>query len=725
MSANRSTFSESWYRVAPLRVRLLPGVDVVRTAYRHQTWFLVQDPANNSHYRMDEAAWGFVGLLDGRRTVGEAWEAALSAHGDKAPTQGEAIQLLGQLSVGNLLLGEIPPDTESLFQRHRKRRRRELQSALMGFLFPKFPLWDPDGWLDRWEPLVRPLFTRPVAFLWFALVLLGLGAAAGHAEILWQQRGVALSPGNLPWLYAALVVVKLLHEGGHAFACKHFGRKEGRRGEVHVTGIMLLLLTPLPYVDASSAWSLRRKGHRVLVGAAGIMVELALAALAALVWTQTAEGSVLHGLCTNVMFVASVSALLFNGNPLLRYDAYFILCDLFEMPNLAQRARTYLHHLVKRYLWGVRESVVVTHGAWERTVLIAYGAASSVYRVFLFGGILLAIAERLFIVGVVMALVGGVLWLGLPVFQFLRYLVASPELARTRTRALATTAGIAGGALVLVCTLPVPDRCRIEGVVESSVHDPIVMAVEGELLRHLPHGTAIEADGEAVAWAANPELETRLAQSVCRQEELSARRVALQKEDPAAAQVVAQQLTALTAELDHLRRQVDDLVVRVPRGGVWVAPDLCRRTGRFLPRGEHLGTVVRPDALYVRGMVGQELAARLMAEKAEGVEIRVRGRPEGEVGGRLEEVLPGGYRTLPTAALGFGAGGELEVDPTDGQGVTTAESFFEVRVAPEGGAVAALRPGMVVVMRVTLPSRSIFSQLWREALQVFQRRFQI
>ena len=276
--------------------------------------------------------------------------------GDAAPTQGEVIQLLCQLHASNLLQGNLAPDAEALFKRHQKRVWREVKGAVGNLLFIRIPLWDPDrflepvGWYRR-ESVLRvrcdPVGRRSLPS--------GCGPSVAMSR-LWQRKPRAiLDPENLPLLYAALVLVKLFHEMGHAFSCKHFGREAGTGGEVHQMGVTFLVFTPLPFVDASSAWALRDKWHRIVVGASGMLAELAIAAIAAILWVRTADGTTVHAIAYNVMFIASISSLAFNGNPFLRYDAYYILLDVLEIPNLESRSKLYIRYLVKRYLWGMRQ----------------------------------------------------------------------------------------------------------------------------------------------------------------------------------------------------------------------------------------------------------------------------------------------------------------------------------------------------------------------------------
>ena len=348
MAVNRPTFHEAWYRVADLHPRLLSGVQVYRQHFRGQMWYVLENPSNNQYSRISDEAYRFIGLLDGRRTVSEGWRICNEQLGDRAPTQGEIIQLLGQLHSVNLLHADLPPDSESLFNRYKKRVGREVRGQLMNLLFIRIPLIDPDHFLDRWVGIVGKLFGWFGFFLWSTLLATGLFIVAGNIRELFNQSTDILDPDNLILLYLSFVIIKIFHEFSHAFACKKFGQLNQSRGQVHTMGIMFLVFFPLPYVDASSAWAFRNRWHRAIVGMAGVMAELSAAAIAVIIWVSTSTGT-LHIIAYNVIFVASVSTLLFNGNPLLRFDAYYVLSDLTEIPNLGHRSRNYIYYLVKRY----------------------------------------------------------------------------------------------------------------------------------------------------------------------------------------------------------------------------------------------------------------------------------------------------------------------------------------------------------------------------------------
>src|SRR5215211_5313980 len=172
----RPTFSESWYRVKTLRVKLRPGAQISRQFYRGDRWYVVRDPAGNQYHRLSDPAYRFVGLLDGTRTVAEAWDLAGGQLADDAPTQPEVIQILSHLYSANLIDADVTPDSAVLLRRHKKQQQRKLQGRLMNVLFPRIPLWDPDRFLKRWMPVARILFSKVGAIVWLVVVLSALAA---------------------------------------------------------------------------------------------------------------------------------------------------------------------------------------------------------------------------------------------------------------------------------------------------------------------------------------------------------------------------------------------------------------------------------------------------------------------------------------------------------------------------------------------------------------------
>ena len=301
------------------------------------------------------------------------------------------------------------------------------------------------------------LFSKFGALIWLVVVIAaiakvgptwsephGLRYSAVHAV---DIRGNTI---NLLWLWAVFVFIKLIHELGHAFSCRRFG------GECHELGIMFLVFVPTPYVDASSAWSFRSKWERIFVGAAGMIVELFFAALCSFIWLYSNETSLIRQLAFNAMLVASVTTLVFNANPLLRYDGYYILSDFLEIPNLRQKSTDYAMGLIKRHIFGVKLQQPLP-SPLQRVWLFLYSIASSIYRVFVGIVIILLVAYQIPVLGVLMAIGGVATWLIVPVFKVFKYLALDPELHRKRTRASAFCAGSCDSRCCSFRLDPLPD----------------------------------------------------------------------------------------------------------------------------------------------------------------------------------------------------------------------------------------------------------------------------
>jgi len=728
MPVDRPTFSESWYRVVNLRPRLRSSVQIHRQHYRGQTWYVVQDPANNQFYRLPPAAYHLVAMLDGRRTVGDVWRACNEELGDAAPTQGETIQLLGQLYGYNLIQAELPPDAESMFRRFRKRKTREVRGYLTNILFPRIPLIDPERFLNRWVGVVGWIFSPIGAILWVAMIATGIYFVAGHLdELIAQGKAVrVLSASNLPWLYLSAAVIKTFHEFGHAFACKRFGQKEKTGGEVHVMGIMFLVFTPLPYVDASSMWAFGSKWRRVIVGASGMLVELFLAAIAAVVWSQVAPGTVPHTIAYNVMFIASVSTVLFNGNFLLRFDGYYILSDILEIPNLWNRSREYIYYLVKRYVWGVRRARCPSQAAGEKAWLCSYGIASTIYRAFIVVRILMYVAGAVPLLGAILATVAVVAWVFVPLGKFVHYLLANAELTRVRTRAVATTAATVLVIAGLIGLIPLPDHTRAWAVVRAPKQSTIYVKTEGFLRSYLPSGSVVRLDagpeeGRVLLRCENRELELSRRQSHADLLLYEARwRQARQDNEQAAAQALAKKIELKQRELERLDEKIAELVIRAPHEGQWFAPGLDRSRGRYLMAGDPAGVLVDLRDPLVETVIGQDEAARLFVEVADRVEMRLPGAPEQTFGGSIIAKVPAGQKVLPSPSLATTGGGEIALNPDEPK--ETAQPFFRVFVRPDEDR-PFLRANQRVAVRFALPSKPLAVRWYRALLQLLQKRF--
>ena len=718
MTEAPATFSESWYRVASQRIALRPNVRVRRQNFRGQRWLVLENPLSNQYFRLRPAAYEFVARLRPERTVEEVWRECLERFPDEAPGQEAVIQLLAQLYHSNLLQYDLATDTAQLFKRYEKVRQREFRQRWLNIMFMRVPLLDPDAFLVKMMPVARLFLSPAGVVLWLIVTGFGLKIVADHfAEIRQQTQGI-LAPSNLALLYAGMVLIKTMHEFGHAFFCRRFG------GEVHVMGVMFMIFTPIPYVDATSSWGFRRRWQRVLVGAAGMIVELFVAALAAVVWLRTGQG-VLHSLAYNMMFVASVSTLVFNLNPLMRFDGYYILSDLLEIPNLNQRAMLQLRYWVEHYVFRVRRAESPSHTRLEAAWLGVFGSTSGVYRVFVFGGVLLLVADRFLLLGILMALACLVAWVAVPAIVLIKYLAASPRLDRVRARAVAITLGFGAALLVLLQFTPLPAHFRAPGVLKSREWTELHNDAPGYLERVLVTPGSRVKQGEALVQLKNSEIELELAAARATRDEIEARLRQAMQEQTANLKPLGSRLESAELRVTKLERDQAALTLRARQDGVLVAPQLFDYVGRWLPRGAELGLLVDPGGFQFQATVAQEDVDRLFARRIPGAEVRLIGQCDTVVPVRQFKIIPAERRNLPSAALGWAGGGTVPVAADDPEGRKAVEPFFEVRAEVAAAPPVALLHGRAGRIRFDLAPEPLLPRWIRSLRQLLQKRYQL
>ena len=395
-------FSREWYRIASLKPRLRDHLTVHAHRYRGKRWYLLEDHITGQVRRLSPQSYLIVGLMNGERSIDQLWDISSQRLGEEMPTHEEMLQLLSSLYQGNLIRMDIGGDVGELFERGHEARRKRWLAKLKSPLSIQIPLVDPDRFLQATLGLVRPLLTKTALLLWFLSIAAMLFLVGQHwEELTLNVADKVLAVDNIILLWLIYPVIKLLHELGHGYCVKRNG------GEVHELGIMLLVLVPMPYVDASSTSAFADKKQRVLVGMAGIIVELFAAAIAMFVWIN-AEPGLVKSIAFNTIIIAGVSTVLVNGNPLLRFDGYYVLGDYLEIPNLAQRSNQYWGWLTKRLLFGVKGHASPAYDRREAMWLFSYGIASFVYRMFLMATIVLFVAQQYFIIGVVLAMAAAV-----------------------------------------------------------------------------------------------------------------------------------------------------------------------------------------------------------------------------------------------------------------------------------------------------------------------------
>jgi putative peptide zinc metalloprotease protein len=522
-----------------------------------------------------------------------------------------------------------------------------------------------------------------------------------------------MTPVNLVLLLLIYPVVKLLHEMAHAYAAKLHG------GEVHEIGIMFLVFMPVPFVDASAATAFRERRMRMLVGAAGIMVELLLAVLALFLWLLIEPG-IVSRICFNIMLIGGISTLLFNGNPLLRFDGYYVLADAIGIPNLAQRANKYLAYLVQYYLLGLEAARSPASGRGEAPWLVFYGVASFCYRLVITAVICLFLIDTLFIVGILLAIWAVYNQLFLPLLKQLRFVLFDPTLRRHRSRAVLVTGGSLLLLFGLVMWLPVSSLTRFEGVIWPPDEAQLVAETEGFVEQLLAQPGVNVALGQPLIQLGNTRHRGEMAVKQARMRELSARFRAARVSDRVQAKLVQDEIAALRGEIARLQGKIDALVITSPARGIFVLPLAEDLPGQHVHQGKLLGYVIDDGMAVARVVVTQEDQDRIR-QRLDAVELRLASGMDTVLQGRLLRAVPQASHQLPSKVLSVEGGGPFTPDPSGITDLSTRERLFEYEVElPLPVAQAMI--GSRVYVRFDHGRETLWTQLSRRFRQLFLRR---
>jgi putative peptide zinc metalloprotease protein len=707
--------SPLWYRVAELRPRLRGHVRIHRHHYRGELWYVLEDRVSRRMHRFNPEAHYLIGLMDGRRTVQEIWDSACTRFGDDAPTQDETIRLLGQLHSAEVLQSEAMPDVAELLRRARAKRSTWKQN-LISPLAVRIPLLDPDRFLERWLAWYRPLFGWAGAVLWLVVVGAGSLAAVAHWDELAQDfSSRVLAPQNLLLLWLIFPVLKLAHEFGHACATRVWG------GEVHEMGIMFLVLMPIPYVDATAASAFPEMRRRLVVGAAGMLVEVFLASLALFVWLEVQPGLV-KALFYNVMLIAGVSTVLFNANPLLRFDGYYMLSDLVHLPNLRKRANEYLGHVVDTRLFGVQRPPIEATRA-ERRWFVFFAIASFVYRTFIMLVIAVFIASEYMIVGVILAIWALGASFALPLAKGIGYLFTHARLRRNRARAIAATAAVTGVAAMLLLVVPLPYWIRAEGVIWVPEGAQVRAGADGFVRTILAEPGGLVSRGRPLLVTENFELSARARVLAAQLRLLQTRAQAELQTDRVRWEITREEIKAATEELEHARRLQRELTVASPMSGRFVlsvaAQDLPER---YLRKGEGIGYVVPETAVTARVLVSQD-DIDLVRTRTREVRVKLAGRMYETFPASVRRETPAASDAIGNLAMSSAGGGGAPLDLEDTRSPKALNTWFEFEL--ELPATRAFVLGEHVYARFELDSEPLAGRIYRSIRQLFLQRFAV
>ena len=441
----------------PLTLRMRPDLSAKQQRYHGRSYWVVKEPVGLNYFRFHEEEFAILCMLDGRCSLDDVKERFEDEFTPQKITFQDLQQFVGMLHRSGLVISEAARQGGQLKRRRDKKKRREFVGKFTNVFALRFRGVDPERLLNWLHPYVSWFFS-PAAIILFLLVgLSALSLVLVQFDVFRSRLPTFhqfFGPHN--WLYLGLTmgVVKILHEFGHGCSCKRFG------GECHEIGVMLLVFTPCLYCNVSDSWMLPSKWKRAFIGAAGMYVEMVLASIATFIWWFSEPGMLNH-LALSVMFICSVSTVMFNGNPLLRFDGYYILMDLLEIPNLRQKSTEVLKRFMVQHCLGIEQPENPFLPQTRQFYFALFTIASVIYRwvvVFSIMYFLNKVLEPygLKIIGQLLAMLGLFGLVIQPLYQLGKFFYVPGRMHKVKRHRLVATLAVAGALVLAIIFVPLP-----------------------------------------------------------------------------------------------------------------------------------------------------------------------------------------------------------------------------------------------------------------------------
>ena len=719
-----------------------PDLAVQRQTWQGRQYWLIKDPLTLKYYRFEDEEFALLEMLDGRASVEEICERFEQRFAPQRIRPAELQQLLANLHRSHLVIADAAGQGEQLLARQHAQRRKAILGTLGNLLAIRFQGVDPDRFLTRLNGRCGWLFSVPAGICSATLIIAALALLAAEFDVVRTRLpGFEAFFAAQNWLLLAitLAATKVLHEIGHGLACKRFG------GECHEMGVMLLVGTPCLYCNVTDAWMIPSKWRRAVIGAAGMYVEVNLAAIATFVWWFSQPGLVNH-LCLNVMFVSSVSTLLFNGNPLLRYDGYYILSDLLEIPNLRQKSSAVIQRTLGQLLLGIaprRDPFLPTRNQWAFAL---YAVASSVYgwlvslSIFWF---LYRVLEPygLKVVGQLLGLAMFVSLVVVPVVRLAYFLFQGARAESMNQLRAAAGLGIAAAIVVAVLAVPLPYyvSCSVELAPRgaTSVYVDVPGQIRAVHIRSGPIQTGqpiVELD-DVDARLVEQRIAGQRDQLATRVESIRQR---AHTDDQALLELshAEEALNALEIQLARRRDELARLTVRASVAGVFVPPSSrpsqagerthlaawsgrpldVRNVGAHLEASTLLGRIAQPGQLEAILAVPQEEMD--FVREGQRVELLLDQSPGEKLAGTIDHIAAEELKAA-SDRLSTRGGGQLATR-------TTAEGYerplgvvYQASV-PIDDATGRLLLGGTGRAKIHAGWQPLAMRLWRSACRTFR-----
>ena len=716
----------------------------VQQTWQGRDYWIVKDPLSLKFYRFEEEEYALLKLLDGKHSADDIRQQFDRRFAPQKITNRELFQFIGSLYRSSLVISDAPGQSSQLLQRSDEQRKQELKGKFTNILALRLRGFDPDGILTLLNRCFGWIFSTPIVLMTCLFVLSALALILTNFEQ-FQTRLPGFqeffSGSNWIWLGIVLATTKVLHEFGHGMACKRFG------SQCHSMGIMFLVLMPCLYCDASDSWTLKSKWRRIAIAAAGMYFEFILASFAAFVWWFSEPGWV-NMLALNIVFVCSISTLLFNANPLLKFDGYYILSDLIEVPNLRTKASSVLRRLGSHVMLGIESTPDPFMPKRHRWLFATYSVLAVLYRWFITLSIFwflynLLEPYGLKVIGQAIAMMA--LWglIGMPLLQLYRFLSVPGRISAVKPVRFGITTAIVVAIIAGILLIPVPHYVRCSFIVQHEDSANIYVEMPGMVQSiHVQEMESV-VPGQPLVTLANPELFEGIAVLEGQEKMAKARYYATKQQshydEAAEADVEARLVSwqAVTSQLEQQRKAIDQLQVTSPIPGKvitasYVSPGETedgqleswhghplepRNRGAYLQEGTVVCQVA-PDNESLEALLAIDQADIEFITRGNQVELWLCQTPGELFSAEIDLISPVEMQEAPRALSSANGGYLATTKGPDGNDVPRSATF-QVRV-PLEQVDSMIANGSTGMARIRTGNQTVGSRIWRFACKTFR-----
>lgn len=689
-------------------VSVRSDLHVSRQLHHQAAHYVIHDPVSFRTHRLTSNQYRLLTSIDPAKNLGDNFQQLVLQGEFEAQDEQAFFELASQFSRLSLI---VMPNINGpeLYAQHTKSTANQRKSRILGALFLQVPLVNPDRFLTKTMHLASWLFTKAFFIAWIVgMLAAGFVLVNRRADLLEPLNGI-LALKNLPYVWISFIGLKVWHELGHGYACKKFG------GRVPEMGTILIAGTPAAYVDATAAWSFPERWKRLTVMCGGMFFESLIFIPGVFIWAFSTS-SLWQSFAYQLAITASLVTILFNANPLMRFDGYFILSELIGIQNLRPRADATIKRFLVRTFLGLKPASS-QNSLSTRIMLVLYGIAARIYRFTLVISIAVVVALRFPLVGLLLAAFHVVTSLGLGFIKMVAYLLKSKETEPVRGRARLVALALVVGIPVLACVVPVPFDVVREGLIATSTEHFVNVGAAGEFTTALVEpGQPVES-GIPLLNLKNERLTEQLALLIAERHAAQRQWEILQQVDPARAAQQRPVITELNQQIQSLQEEVDRLTVTSPGKGQILKLISNDQQGRFLRPGDQVAVVVDGNTI-LRTWLNEDQLGSIDCKIGADVSFRMSGDSMMTHQGKITVIERAAESTFQQMALSQTMGGEILVDTSTGKPL---EPVFQIDIAPVKNSIPVTQHGARVSIKLTRKYQSLAGWMTRKCVRFVQK----